>query len=63
MHVAVAMEIKNRLIPGLEVLHRSLSDKAEEFNDIVKIGRTHTQVSDYKIQLILEFLVLWECLS
>lgn len=57
MHVAVAMEINNRLIPGLQVLHKSLSDKAEEFNDIVKIGRTHTQVSDCKIELILECLV------
>ena len=44
MHVAVAMEINQRLLPGLRVLHQALKDKSEEFRDIVKIGRTHTQV-------------------
>ena len=44
MHVAVAMEINSRLLPGLETLHTALVDKSKEFNDIVKIGRTHTQV-------------------
>lgn len=44
MHVAVAMEINRRLLPGLRVLHKALADKSEEFRDIVKIGRTHTQV-------------------
>ena len=44
MHVAVAMEIRDRLFPGLEMLHTALKEKAEEFKDIVKIGRTHTQV-------------------
>ena len=45
MHVAVAMEIQRCLIPGLKELHTSLSEKMTEFKDIVKIGRTHTQVS------------------
>ena len=45
MHIAVAMEIRDRLFPGLEALHNALKQKAEEFKDIVKIGRTHTQVS------------------
>ena len=44
MHVAVAMEIQARLIPGLKELRRSLDEKREKFNDIIKIGRTHTQV-------------------
>ena len=44
MHVAVAMEIHRCLIPGLKEFHGSLSEKMEEFKDIVKIGRTHTQV-------------------
>ena len=45
MHVAVAMEIQARLIPGLKELRCSLDEKRAEFNDIIKIGRTHTQVS------------------
>lgn len=44
MHVAVAMEIQARLIPGLKELRNSLDEKRAEFNDIIKIGRTHTQV-------------------
>lgn len=43
MHVAVAMEINQRLLPGLDVLHGALEEKRKEFNDIIKIGRTHTQ--------------------
>lgn len=43
MHVAVAMEIHKRLLPGLEALHCALKEKSEEFKDIIKIGRTHTQ--------------------
>ena len=43
MHVAVAMDIHNRLFPGLKELHASLLAKSAEFNDIIKVGRTHTQ--------------------
>lgn len=43
MHVAVALEIHKVLIPGLERLHKALNEKAEEWKDIIKIGRTHTQ--------------------
>ena len=43
MHVAIAMQARDVLIPGLEKLHRALAAKAEEFKDIIKIGRTHTQ--------------------
>lgn len=45
MHVAVAMEINTCLLPGLAALHDALRAKSEEFKDVVKIGRTHTQVS------------------
>ena len=45
MHVAVAREIRTCLLPGLTVLHEALCAKSEEFKDVVKIGRTHTQVS------------------
>ncbi|WAR18881.1 FUMH-like protein [Mya arenaria] len=43
MHIAVAMEIHERLLPGLHALHDGLKAKSEEFRDIIKIGRTHTQ--------------------
>lgn len=44
MHIATAVEIHNTLLPGLQALHKALDEKAKEFADIVKIGRTHTQV-------------------
>jgi len=37
------LEIHKTLLPGLTLLHRELIKKAEEFKDILKIGRTHTQ--------------------
>ncbi|MDO5632826.1 MAG: class II fumarate hydratase [Paracoccus sp. (in: a-proteobacteria)] len=43
MHVAIGMVARDVLIPGLEKLHTALAAKAEEFKDIIKIGRTHTQ--------------------
>ena len=43
MHIAVGREIAERLVPALRHLHGALDDKAREFADVVKIGRTHTQ--------------------
>ncbi|MDS9467571.1 class II fumarate hydratase [Paracoccus sp. MBLB3053] len=43
MHVAIGMQARDVLIPGLEKLHKALVAKSEEFKDIIKIGRTHTQ--------------------
>lgn len=43
MHIAAAVEINRCLIPSLTHLHKALKQKAIEFNDIIKIGRTHTQ--------------------
>lgn len=43
IHIAAATKIENRLIPVLESLRDALSAKSEEFDDIVKIGRTHLQ--------------------
>merc|ERR1719232_286043 len=43
MHIATAVEIHTVLIPGLKKLHDALDAKAQEFADIIKIGRTHTQ--------------------
>ena len=43
MHVAIAMMARDVLLPGLRKLHLALVAKSEEFKDIIKIGRTHTQ--------------------
>ncbi len=43
MHVAIGMMARDVLLPGLEKLHRALAAKSDEFKDIIKIGRTHTQ--------------------
>ncbi|NDW47502.1 class II fumarate hydratase [Ruegeria sp. PrR005] len=43
MHVAAAMTARDVLLPGLRTLLAGLEQKAEEFQDIIKIGRTHTQ--------------------
>src|SRR3974390_440140 len=41
MHIAAALEIERRLKPALRHLHAALDAKAKEFDQIVKIGRTH----------------------
>src|SRR5215210_4423127 len=43
MHVSAAVAIKEALIPSLNHLSEALSRKAAEFDDVVKIGRTHLQ--------------------
>ena len=43
MHVAAVIAVTTQLIPELKSLHSILAKKAEEFRDIVKIGRTHLQ--------------------
>jgi fumarate hydratase class II len=43
MHIAAVLETNERLIPGLKNLTEGLRAKQKEFENIVKIGRTHTQ--------------------
>lgn len=43
MHISAVLEIKRLLVPMLNRLHKTLGEKAVEFKDIVKIGRTHLQ--------------------
>ena len=43
MHIAAVMEISDRLIPAIRHIRDALEDKARDFQDIVKIGRTHLQ--------------------
>ena len=41
MHIAAAATIRDSLIPALDGLQESLAAKAQQFDDVVKIGRTH----------------------
>ncbi|CAB1275883.1 class II fumarate hydratase [Candidatus Nitrosacidococcus tergens] len=43
MHIAAAVAIKEQLIPSVEELKNTLHKKENQFNHIVKIGRTHLQ--------------------
>mmetsp|Transcript_6779 Transcript_6779/g.8879 ORF Transcript_6779/g.8879 Transcript_6779/m.8879 type:complete len:177 (-) Transcript_6779:854-1384(-) len=43
MHIAAVLEVNERLLPKLKNLTEVIEAKQMEFNDIVKIGRTHTQ--------------------
>ena len=43
MHMAVAIELHERLIPSLEALIDALRAKAEAYAGVIKIGRTHLQ--------------------
>src|ERR1700741_2612786 len=43
MHIAAATSAKARLIPAVTTLRDAIAIKAAEWDDIVKIGRTHMQ--------------------
>ena len=43
IHIAVAVEVVERLLPALAKLRATLEAKTQAFDDIVKIGRTHLQ--------------------
>ena len=43
MHVAAALELTRRLVPSVRALREALAAKVLEFDDVVKIGRTHLQ--------------------
>ncbi|MDN5247801.1 MAG: class II fumarate hydratase [Wolbachia endosymbiont of Tyrophagus putrescentiae] len=43
MHIAAAQQVTESLIPNLEKLYKALNDKAQEFQEIIKVGRTHLQ--------------------
>ncbi len=43
IHISALTSIKQRLIPSLDFLHKTLLKKTAEFDDIKKIGRTHLQ--------------------
>jgi fumarate hydratase, class II len=43
MNIAAAVAVKERLMPAVRELRDSIREKAEEWKDIAKIGRTHMQ--------------------
>jgi fumarate hydratase class II len=43
MHIAAAERVQRALIPAIERVRDAIAAKAGEFNDVVKIGRTHLQ--------------------
>ncbi len=43
MHISIAMEARNKLLPSLKLLEKELFKKVKQFKNIVKLGRTHLQ--------------------
>ncbi|TLD70977.1 class II fumarate hydratase [Phragmitibacter flavus] len=43
MHIAAVEEVTHRLLPAAQYFRDALEKKRLEFNDIVKVGRTHLQ--------------------
>lgn len=41
--IAVATVLTGQLVPSVQALHQSISGKAKEWKDVIKIGRTHLQ--------------------
>jgi fumarate hydratase, class II len=43
MYIAAAVGVKQRLVPAVQMLHDAIATKAKQWDDIIKIGRTHMQ--------------------
>ena len=43
MYIAAAIGVAQRLMPAVQALHDAIAAKAQKWDDIVKIGRTHMQ--------------------
>jgi fumarate hydratase class II len=43
IHIAALLQIENHLVPALDRLKAALQEKAEAFQGVMKIGRTHLQ--------------------
>ncbi|CUU19914.1 Fumarate hydratase class II EC 4212 CDS [Bradyrhizobium sp.] len=43
MYIAAAMNVTERLVPAVEALHDAIAAKSSQWDDVVKIGRTHMQ--------------------
>ncbi len=43
MYIAAAVNVKQRLMPSVAALRDAIAAKADEWKDVIKIGRTHMQ--------------------
>ena len=43
MHVAAVLALEERVVPAVRALAAALSERADAFSEVVKIGRTHLQ--------------------
>ncbi|MEH7444737.1 class II fumarate hydratase [Bacillus sp. JJ1122] len=43
MHIAAVKEVSGAVLPSLELFRNTLRKKEQDFNDVIKIGRTHLQ--------------------
>ncbi len=43
MHIAAVQQLHRALLPALQHLHAALSERVQQWDDIVKTGRTHLQ--------------------
>ncbi|MFB7507836.1 lyase family protein, partial [Streptomyces broussonetiae] len=43
MHIAAAKEVHEHLLPSVQALQRAIETKAQQWHDVVKIGRTHLE--------------------
>jgi fumarate hydratase class II len=43
MYIAAAVNVTQRLVPAVQALHDAIDAKAQEWDGIIKIGRTHMQ--------------------
>jgi fumarate hydratase class II len=43
MNIAAAVNVKQRLIPAVKQLHDAIANKVQEWDEVIKIGRTHMQ--------------------
>jgi fumarate hydratase, class II len=43
MYIAAAVNVVRRLVPAVKALHDAIDAKAREWDDVIKIGRTHMQ--------------------
>ena len=43
IRVAAAQEMSNKLLPAINNLRQTLAQKSADFDEIIKIGRTHLQ--------------------
>lgn len=62
MNIATLLLVKSKLLPSLEELKDGFDQKAKEFQDIIKVGRTHL-MDAVPMTLGQEFLTFSSCIK